>query len=149
MTDGQRRFISGLVQYYKPEKVLELGVSAGGGTIVLPNSLEEYGGVLYSVDTAKQFYRNPELPVGYCAIEKYRDLLNRTWHIISGQDPKSIFLRMLAPRLLLSTVCAEKYIPDLPSGNMTVSNIAAWQVNADTRKYTVKIFLIFYIFHGR
>lgn len=30
MTDGQRRFISGLIQYYKPRNVLELGVSSGG-----------------------------------------------------------------------------------------------------------------------
>ena len=180
MTDGQRRFINGLVQYYKPNKVLELGVSAGGGTTVLLNSVESYGGILYSIDSAKQFYRNPDLPVGYCALEKYSDLLNRKWHLFVGQDPadvmdtidekfdfcvidtyhhhpveilnfiailpwlndgavvvmhdtaafewrtKSTFLRMLAPRLLLSVVCAEKYIPDLPSGDMTVSNIAAW-----------------------
>ena len=58
---------------------------------------------------------------------------------------KSTFLRMLAPRLLLSTVCAEKYIPDLPSGNMTVSNIAAWQVNVDTRKYCQNLFDILYL----
>ncbi len=199
MTDGQRRFINGLVQYYKPNKVLELGVSAGGGTTVLLNSVESYGGILYSIDSAKQFYRNPDLPVGYCALEKYSDLLNRKWHLFVGQDPadvmdtidekfdfcvidtyhhhpveilnfiailpwlndgavvvmhdtaafewrtKSTFLRMLAPRLLLSVVCAEKYIPDLPSGDMTVSNIAAWQVNDDTRKYCQNLFDILYL----
>lgn len=53
MTDGQRRFIHGLIQYYEPEKVLELGVSAGGGTIVLLNALMENAQAkLYSIDSA-------------------------------------------------------------------------------------------------
>lgn len=199
MTDGQRRFISGLIQYYQPERVLELGISAGGGTVVLLNSLRSTDGELYSIDSSEQFYRNKSLPVGYCALERYSDLLNRKWHLFPGKDPASImdeidikfdfcvidtchyhpvetlnfisilpwlkdgavvvmhdtaafelcskesFLRMLAPRLLLSTVCAEKYIPDLPTGNTVASNIAAWQVNADTRKYCQNLFDILYL----
>lgn len=200
ITDGQRRFINGLIQYYQPDKVLEVGVSAGGGTIVLLNSLQESETAeLYSIDSATQFYRNPDLPVGHCAIERYGDLLKKKWHLLTGQDPanlmeeigekfdfcvidtehlhpvevlnfisvlpwlndgavivmhdttvfewrlKETFLRMLSPRLLLSVVCAEKYIPDLPSGNMMVSNIAAWQINADTRKYCQGLFDILYL----
>ncbi|MEY8338952.1 class I SAM-dependent methyltransferase [Lachnospiraceae bacterium 62-35] len=200
MTDGQRRFINGLIQYYCPERVLELGVSAGGGTTVLLNALKENENAeLYSIDSASQFYRNPDLPVGYCAMEKYADLMNKKWHLLGGYDPaeimekldekfdfcvidtyhhhpvevlnfisilpwlndgaivimhdttvfewrlKETFLQMLAPRLLLSAVCAEKYIPDLPSGNMTTSNIAAWQVSADTRKYCQGLFDILYV----
>lgn len=198
MTDGQRRFINGLVQYYQLESILELGVSAGGGTMVLLNAMENEG-TLCSIDSATQFYRNEELPVGYYALERYGNLLNKRWNLITGQDPASVvevmdkkfdfcvidtyhhhpvevlnfitvlpwlkdgavvvmhdtaafewrtkatFLRMLAPRLLLSTVCAEKYIPDLPSGNMMVSNIAAWQISADTRKYCQNLFDILYL----
>lgn len=199
MTDGQRRFISGLVQYYQPEQVLELGISAGGGTIVLLNALKDSGGTLYSIDSSENFYRDTRLPVGYCALERYSDLLDKSWHIFSGRDPacvmeeidkkfdfcvidtchyhpvevlnfisilpwlkdgavvvmhdtsafelcsKESFLRMLAPRLLLSTVCAEKYIPALPTGNMTASNIAAWQISSDTRKYCQNLFDILYL----
>lgn len=200
MSDGQRRFIHGLVQYYQPNKILELGVSAGGGTVVLLNALQENEKAeLYSVDSATQFYRDPDLPVGHCALKKYSDLLNKKWHLFTGEDPACVmdkieekfdfcvidtyhlhpvetlnfisilpwlmdgavvvmhdttafewrtqntFLRMLAPRMLLSAVCAEKYIPDLPSGNMQVSNIASWQINADTRKYCQNLFDILYL----
>lgn len=200
MTDGQRRFIHGLIQYYQPEKILELGVSAGGGTMVLLNALSDNDQAeLYSIDSATQFYRNTDLPVGHCALKHHLDLLNKKWYLYAGQDPsyvmedigvkfdfcvidthhshpvetlnfisvlpwlndgavvvmhdtavfelytKDTFLRMLAPRLLLSTVCAEKYIPDLPSGDMSVSNIAAWQVNTDTRKYCQNLFDILYL----
>ncbi|WP_074673007.1 hypothetical protein [Selenomonas ruminantium] len=55
------------------------------------------------------------------------------------------FLKMLSPRLLLSAVCAPKYIPDLPSGNMVASNIAAWQINSDTRKYIQNVFDVLYV----
>lgn len=40
MSEGERKFVNGLIQYYQPENVLELGVSAGGGTICLLNALQ-------------------------------------------------------------------------------------------------------------
>ena len=199
MTDGEQRFINGLIQYYRPENILEVGVSVGGGTVNLLNSLEGTEGVLYSIDSATRYYRNADLPVGHYAIERYSDMLNNKWHLITGKDPVSVmeticqnfdfcvidsehrhpietlnfisilpwlndgaivvmhdtslftmrwepaYLNMLAPRLLLSVVCAEKYIPGLPGWNKTVSNIAAWQVNADTRKYCQNLFDILYL----
>ena len=91
MSDGQRRFIHGLVQYYQPNKILELGVSAGGGTVVLLNALQENEKAeLYSVDSATQFYRDPDLPVGHCALKKYSDLLNKKWHLFTGEDPACV-----------------------------------------------------------
>ena len=200
MNDGQRRFISGLIQYYQPETVLELGVSSGGGTMVLLNSLAEIEHAeLYSIDNAQRVYRSPDMEVGHYAIEAYSDLRDKSWYLLRGKDPAAVmeslgkkfdfcvidtchlhpvetmnfisilpwmndgavvvmhdttvfewrtdltFLRMLAPRMLLSAVCAEKYIPALPSGDMAVSNIAAWQVSADTRKYCQNLFDILYL----
>ena len=55
------------------------------------------------------------------------------------------FMHMFAPRLLLASVCAEKLIPSLPSGNMDVSNIAAWQINKDTRKYSDNLFDVLFL----
>ncbi|MCL2078882.1 MAG: hypothetical protein FWH17_03455 [Oscillospiraceae bacterium] len=31
MTDAERKLINGLIQYYQPENVLEVGIAAGGG----------------------------------------------------------------------------------------------------------------------
>lgn len=58
---------------------------------------------------------------------------------------KNVFLKMLASRLLFSVVCAEKYVPDLPSGGMNVSNIAACQINSDTKHYCQNVFDILYL----
>lgn len=86
---------------------------------------------MYSIGN-EQFYRNQNLPVGYGAVVVIYDTTAFEWRT------KSTFLRMLALRLLLSTVCVEKYIPNLFSENMTVSNIVVWQVNSDMRKYYQK-----------
>ena len=208
MSDGQRRFISGLVKYYEPNNVLELGISAGGGSMVLLNALlndDNWKGVLYSVDRLDYFYRNPEMPVGYLAVNKYGKYLGEKWIMLSGKDPSEVFgggtnalpedrkfdfcvidtyhfhpveslnflsvlprlndgavvvihdtsvfswemdytfLRMYAPRLLLSSVCGYKYIPHLPNGTMIPSNIAAFQVNKDTRKYIQNVFDVLYM----
>ena len=199
MTDGERRFINGLIQYYQPENVLEIGVALGGGTVNLLNSLKTQEGALYSIDSERRFYRNADLPVGHCAVERYSELQNIKWHLITGKDPVSVmeeidkkfdfcvidsnhrhpvetlnfisvlpwlcdgaivvlhdtsvftrrwevsFLQMLAPRLLLSAVCAEKYIPDLPNLGNTPPNIAAWQVSGATRKYCQNLFDVLYL----
>ena len=201
MSEGDRRFINGLIQYYMPERVLELGVSAGGGTVNILNSLintDNNDWKLFSIDSMTSYYRNVELPVGYCAIERYSDKLSNSWVLIAGGDPAremesigekfdfcvldtdhrhpietinfisilpwlkdgaivvthdtSLFAmrwepsyhKMFAPRLLLSVVCAEKLIPNLPSWTLTASNIAAWQVSQDTRKYCQNLFDILY-----
>ncbi|SEA23531.1 hypothetical protein [Selenomonas ruminantium] len=94
MTDGQRRFISGLVSYYKPENVLELGVSAGGGTVVLLNALlsnKSWKGKLLSIDKLKCFYRDPNLPVGHLARRKFPDLFGSKWILEDGKDPAEVF----------------------------------------------------------
>ena len=67
--------------------------------------------------------------------------------VYAWMDNKHVdcFMKMFAPRLLLTSVCAEKLIPNLPSGNMNVSNIAAWQISEDTRKYCDNLFDVLYM----
>lgn len=203
MTEGQRRFISGLIRYYQPKNILELGVSAGGGTTVILNAIEDMDTKLHSIDVLEKVYREPEHKVGYIAEEKFAALLGKKWELHLGKDPAEVmkkidtkfdfciidtlhshpgevlnfiavlpwleddavvvihdttvfelrfdysFMRMLSPRILLSSVCAEKYIPNLPSGCpngiTNASNIAALQITPDTRKYARNLFDSLYL----
>lgn len=197
MSEGERKFVNGLIQYYQPETVLELGVSAGGGTICLLNALQSIprgGGVLYSIDNSIKYNWNPKVSTGYCAKLKYFDLLGKCWHLMLGEDPSAVmeklnckfdfcvidtshihptetlnfisvlpflndgavvvlhdttmyalqeeysYLRFFAPRFLFSAVCAEKYVPNVIGWTGEIPNIAAFQVNSDTRKYCRNLF---------
>lgn len=50
------------------------------------------------------------------------------------------YLRYFAPRFLFSAVCAEKYVPKVIGWTGEIPNIAAFQVNSDTRKYCRNLF---------
>lgn len=41
MDNAERKFIHGLIRYYKPKRILELGVAEGGGSIVLLNAIQD------------------------------------------------------------------------------------------------------------
>lgn len=195
MSEGERKFVNGLIQYYQPENVLELGVSAGGGTICLLNALQNLPrGVLYSIDNSVKYNWNSKVSTGYCAKLKYSELLDKSWHLMLGQDPSAVmekldckfdfcvidtshlhptetlnfisvlpflndgavvvlhdttmyahqveysYLRYFAPRFLFSAVCAEKYVPKVIGWTGEIPNIAAFQVNSNTRKYCRNLF---------
>jgi predicted O-methyltransferase YrrM len=51
MTEGEREFLNSLILRTKPKKVLEVGVSAGGSSIIMLNALKEIdNSSLYSID---------------------------------------------------------------------------------------------------
>jgi len=185
MTDDERRFINGLLQYYQPDNILEIGVFEGGGTVHLL-SLKRKEALLVSID-----YDSGNR-IGKIVFEKYPDLINDSWHLIVGKDPSEVlddfntkfdfvvidsghfhpcealnFISILpflndgsivivhdthvkmnrqpdrneshfAPRLLFSSVCAEKITLKIEPD--TYPNIAAFQVTQDTRKYVRNIF---------
>lgn len=87
MTDFELSFLCGLIREKKPQKILELGIAAGGSTAIIVECLEELGieAEMFSVDISKQYYRDQSYPCGYRAekiIEnakyvKHRFLLGR------------------------------------------------------------------------
>ena len=67
MTEWELAFLCGLIKKYKPKKLLEIGVAAGGTTAILLNCLDclNLKSEFYSVDYSKKFYRDPKYNTGF------------------------------------------------------------------------------------
>jgi predicted O-methyltransferase YrrM len=83
MTDEEREFLNALILRKKPIKLLELGVSAGGSSIVILNAIKEFDkSTLFSIDYSRQYYRDFAFESGYF-VDRYSDLKSR-WKLFSG-----------------------------------------------------------------
>lgn len=60
-------FLCGLLKKKKPEKILEVGVSAGGTTAVVLKCMEKLGldAQMISIDIEENYYRDVRKKVGY------------------------------------------------------------------------------------
>lgn len=86
MGKNQRYFLNGLIRSVKPRKVLEVGVSSGGGTVLILNAVFDIDGAeVYSVDYLKEAYRYPEKPSGFLVQEQFPALVDK-WHAYRGGD---------------------------------------------------------------
>ena len=196
----ERKFINGLVRYYEPESVLEIGVSGGGGSVVLLDAISSFErATLTSIDIDELWYRDKTHKVGFVVEKTMSELSHAKWDLITGYDPASVlvaskreydfavidtshlhpmetlnFLTVLpllrdgaivvlhdislsiahdwggsfAPRILWSSVVAEKLIPcnvykpvkfDGSLGT-AIYNIGAFQISKDTKKYIRNVF---------
>lgn len=86
MSETDHGFLCGLLEKYKPRKVLEVGVYAGGTTIAILDMLERLGlndSELYSVDLAEEIWSGKE--VGYMVQEagEYLDSIDN-FHLYTG-----------------------------------------------------------------
>ena len=77
MTELQLSMLCGLIKEYRPEKIVEVGVAAGGTTAIILNclSLIELDTWVYSVDLSERYYRDTSKKTGYLA-EEYKKLTN-------------------------------------------------------------------------
>jgi predicted O-methyltransferase YrrM len=88
MTDTERRFIHGLIRYYEPQKLIELGVARGGSTVNIINSIADRPEAsLTSIDLADFYYGDKTTPVGDAAKRSFPDLPEGKWNLFSGKDP--------------------------------------------------------------
>ena len=91
MHSVERRFIDGLVRYYKPKSVLEIGVSAGGSSAVLLNALSELEDYhMTSIDISDSWYRDISKPVGFALNEYFPALRTSNRDLITGKDPVDV-----------------------------------------------------------
>ena len=82
MNEFQHAFVAGLFKKYKPRKILEIGIAAGGTTCFLHECKKKYGYKLeiFSVDKFENYYRVPSKKTGHLLKEMvmcdgYEDIL--------------------------------------------------------------------------
>ena len=69
MSEFESAFLCGLLNKFRPKKILEVGVAAGGTTAIILNLLEKINQpyVMKSVDISKTVWNDPGKIVGYLA----------------------------------------------------------------------------------
>lgn len=82
MTDYQSSFLCGLIKKYKPQKIVEVGVSAGGTTAIILKCLDvlSIDATFYSIDISKEYYLDTDKPTGYLANEMKNNLNHNIRH---------------------------------------------------------------------
>ena len=86
MKENERYFLNGMIRALKPRKILEVGVSSGGGSAIILNAISDIDGAkLYSVDYAEKAYRHPDKLSGFLVNEKFPELADK-WQIFRGGD---------------------------------------------------------------
>lgn len=192
MTKEERLFVSGLIKFYEPENILEVGVAGGGNSANILNTIQKMENAkLISVDIADVF---GEVKVGEFVYQYFQEIPEGKWELLVGEDPSvrieklnkkfdflildtahahpieslnflsvlpylnenaivilhdiTLFMDMLnkkgeldcfATGILNSVICAEKLLPEI-TGFGGYTNIAAFQISADTKKYIRNVF---------
>lgn len=69
MSEFESAFLCGLLKKFKPKKILEVGVSAGGTTPIILQCLEDNGQEyeMYSIDVSEKYYRDSNKETGFIA----------------------------------------------------------------------------------
>ncbi|MCL2839581.1 MAG: class I SAM-dependent methyltransferase [Defluviitaleaceae bacterium] len=91
MIETERRFVNGLVRYYQPKNIIELGVSYGGGTVNLLNAINDMpDSKLTSIDRINHWYKDESIPVGTAVSTVFPTLQDGKWRLIVGKDPSEV-----------------------------------------------------------
>ena len=68
LSEAEHGFICGLIKKYEPKKIVELGVSGGGTSVLVLNCLQKLGlndTKMYSVDLSETYHFNPDKKCGF------------------------------------------------------------------------------------
>jgi len=75
MDQSERFFINGLIRYYQPKTILEIGIAKGDGTVNILNAISDMpNSSLVSIDSLQFHYRDADALVG-SDISVYPDML--------------------------------------------------------------------------
>jgi predicted O-methyltransferase YrrM len=83
MSPEERQFLNGLILRNQPKKLLELGVSAGGSSVIMLNSIKDIPeSQLHSIDYTENWYLDSRKKTGWIVNEFYPNLAKK--HIFHG-----------------------------------------------------------------
>lgn len=83
MIESERIFLSGLINEYKPEKIVEIGVATGLSSLVILDAIKDFDNAhLYSFDYSTQYYRDKTKKTGF-AVDEFPDLTEK-WTLKTG-----------------------------------------------------------------
>jgi hypothetical protein len=83
MSSAQRMFLNALILREKPKKLLEIGVSAGGSSIVILNAIKDFSDAkLFSIDLYDTWYKDINYKTGYY-VDDYPHLKSK-WKLFTG-----------------------------------------------------------------
>lgn len=83
MTLSERAFIKDIIRTNRPKKILEVGVAAGGTSVLMLNILKDIkDATLYSHDCSVQYYKEPEKNTGF-NVDDYPEL-KKQWKFFAG-----------------------------------------------------------------
>ena len=84
VTIDERKFLNGLVRKYKPKKIVEIGVSAGGTAILFMNAIKDLPETkFYSIDRSENWYRGGPKKTGWIVKERFPELMKK-WTLYIG-----------------------------------------------------------------
>ena len=89
MLPNERLFVSGLIKYYEPKHILEVGVAGGGGTVNVLNTIMDMDADLTSVDICETF-NHPfigAINVGQFVYDMYPHIPENKFRLCLGEDP--------------------------------------------------------------
>lgn len=89
MDETEKRFLFGLLRYFKPRDIIEIGVSSGGGTGLILSAISDCAdSTLTSIDYSTKAYKFKNEAVGFVAQRKYSN--NKKWNLIPGKDASEV-----------------------------------------------------------
>ena len=83
MCDQEREFLAELIMQYRPKKILEIGVDAGGSSLIILNAIKDMkDSILHSMDYLKDWRGDHTKKTGFL-VDDCPDLKNK-WKLYTG-----------------------------------------------------------------
>ena len=82
MTESERTFLQGIINEYKPRKIVEIGVAAGASSLLILDAIKDTEANLYSLDYSTEYYRDLNKKTGFI-LENFKEYTDK-WQLKTG-----------------------------------------------------------------